>query len=105
MPRLVELESDQALPPALHIRLGDVVAVPASGCILEAEDGAVEMIGIFNRAIESQGEAIAPEGGPNLVLLRGRSTGATPVQLVIGDPFSAPRRMPMRITVAGAGQS
>nr|WP_295371014.1 hypothetical protein [uncultured Sphingosinicella sp.] len=101
MPRFVDLEGQEGLSSDLRIGLGDVVAANASGCIVEPEDGPVEMLGIFNHAIVSQGEPLAPEGGPNLVLLRGRSAGAADVQFVKGDPFGSPQRVPMRITVSG----
>lgn len=100
MSRLIEIQPvTQDLPACLTVRVGDVLQFAASGGYVR--DGtAVEILGIFVESVlGTDGRVLAPMGPPNAVLFRARSPGQVVIDVVSGDPWSAPTTGSMTVVV------
>lgn len=100
MARLIEVQDARALPSRLTLRVGDLLTCGASGGHVRSGAGIVEMLGPFLPGVLTEsGEALSPEGAPNTVLFLARRPGQAEIDVVTGDPWRAPRAIPLQITV------
>lgn len=100
MNRFVDLAADGPdRSEPLVLAVGDVVRLSASGARITTGD-VVEVLAILTSAVvTTDGRILAPEGPPNVVLLRARDRGDAIVELVMGDVWHAraTRTLPIRV--------
>lgn len=92
MTRLIDVSSRTALPPAIILRVGDLLLVRATGGSVIAGD-AVELVGSFRAAaLTPDGDVLAAMGGPDAVAFKARAVGQARIEVVKGDPWAVPRQ-------------
>lgn len=103
LPRLVEIQACQDLPPVLHVQVGDLLMFGASGGRLLEGGTAVELAGIFSTSVLSDdGRVLSPDGPPTTVLFRAIQSGQARIEVVRGDPWQAtPPHQQIAIVVDG----
>ena len=100
MSRLIEVQQMQHFPAPLVLRVGDVLLIQATGARMSEGGLAVELWGPFLSAVVGEnGAVLAPEGPPNAVLARAREPGSATLELFTGDPFHAPRKVSLSVSV------
>jgi hypothetical protein len=88
--RVVEIQACQDLPPVLHVRVGDILMVGASGGRVLEGGTTVELLGVFSTGVLSDdGLALSPAGPPTSALFRARQSGQARVEVIRGDPWQA----------------
>ncbi|HYZ32045.1 MAG TPA: hypothetical protein VE684_07145 [Crenalkalicoccus sp.] len=93
MPRLIDVSSQQPLPPAVTLRAGDLLLVRATGGAVVSGKAAVEALGVFGAAsLAPDGGVLTAAGGPDAVLFLARARGRARIEVVRGDPWQGPRR-------------
>jgi hypothetical protein len=99
---LVEIQACQVLPPALHLRVGDLLMFGASGGRLLEGETTVELLGIFSTGVLSDdGRVLSPVGPPTSVLFHALQSGQARIEVIRGDPWQAtPQRQQIAIVVA-----
>ncbi len=93
MGRLVDLDPSrpEGLPQVLHVRVGDLLRVHASGGTVTDGAEVVRLLGSFTSAVlTTLGTVLAPEGAPNVVVLLVTGPGRAHLDLVTGDPWRPP---------------
>ena len=92
MPRLIDVSSQQLLPPAVTLRAGDLLLVRATGGTVVSGNAVVEALGAFGAAsLAPDGGVLAAAGGPDAVLFLARAPGRARIEVVRGDPWRGPR--------------
>ena len=100
MSRLIEVQLPDRFPKPLEVRVGDVLLLAATGARIKDGGRAVEVWGPFLSAVVGEnGAVVAPEGPPNTVLVRACEPGSVTLEVFTGDPFHAPRKGILRVTV------
>lgn len=100
MARLIEVQAEQALPSGLTVRTGDLLHFGATGGRVRSGAESVEVLGPFvPGVVGTHGEVVSPIGAPNTVLFLARSPGRASIEVVVGDPWSAPRPLALDLTV------
>jgi len=100
MPRLIDVSSLQPLPPAVNLRVGDLLLVRATGGTVVAGGMAIETLGAFGAAaLALDGSVLTAMGGPDAVLFLARAPGQARIEVVRGDPWQGPRQT-TRIDIA-----
>jgi hypothetical protein len=86
----------------LHVRVGDLLMLGASGGRLLEGGAAVELAGIFSpSALSDDGRVLSPAGPPTTVLFRALQSGQARVEVIRGHPGQAdPQRNQITIAVA-----
>jgi hypothetical protein len=86
----------------LHVRVGDLLMLGASGGRLLEGGAAVELAGIFSTSVLSDdGRVLSPAGPPTTVLFRALQSGQARVEVIRGHPGQAdPQRNQITIAVA-----
>ena len=90
MPRFVDAAQDgECLTTRLSLGVGDVVRFSGSGAIVR--DGTcLDVVAILTEAIiATDGTVLAPEGPPNVILVRATAPGSATLDLVVGG-FGGP---------------
>lgn len=101
MSRLIEIEQPRELRAGLTLEVGDVLKVWATGGRVASGAGVVELLGpLLTSVVGTNGEVLAPAGGPNVLLLRALSPGRAAVDLFTGDPWGDAQTQKLEITVA-----
>ncbi|GAS97731.1 uncharacterized protein RMCC_4697 [Mycolicibacterium canariasense] len=101
MAHYVDIAREPGPPPAhLTVDVDDVLRFSASGAVVR-EGESVEILGILNEAIvATNGELLAPQGPPNVVLVRACAPGSASLEIIAGDPFQpSDSRRTVRIVV------
>src|SRR3954468_4069860 len=99
MPRLLDLGAE-ALPPALRIRVGDLLLGRATGGRVALGEGVLEARGAFRAAsVTPAGEVVEAMGSPDAVAFLARRAGRARIEIMRGDPFHNPQAVPVEITV------
>jgi hypothetical protein len=97
LPRLFEI-SDWTNP--ILIGVGDVLLVRAAGARITSGQASLELLGTFvSGAFSREGEAVWPEGLPNIVLYRSRQVGTAISEVVIGGALGSPVRKTLEVQV------
>ena len=100
MPRLIEIQDLDALPPRLTVGAGDVLWFVASGGHVREGDEIVQMLGPFLPGFPGPaGEIVSPAGPPSAVFFLVRAPGNAVIDVVTGDPWRNPRTTVLRIIV------
>jgi hypothetical protein len=83
----VDLAREPGPPPThLTLNIDDVLRFNGSGAIVR-EGSSIEIVGIFCEAIlATNGEVLAPQGSPNVILVRARTPGSASLEIVTADP-------------------
>jgi hypothetical protein len=99
MGRLIEIQDALDCPASLTIAVGDLLQFSASGGHVMS-GASLEMLGPFLPAVlAGNGEPLAPVGAPNTVLFLARRPGRAVIDVVVGDPWHAPRTVAITIDV------
>ncbi|MBH0779645.1 hypothetical protein [Nocardia bovistercoris] len=78
-----------AAPHVFELRPGDIVLLPAAGARVSS-GCSVEVLGVYRDSTPlPDGRVLAPEGPPDVVVLRAPAPGDSTVRLTTGDPFRA----------------
>jgi hypothetical protein len=86
--------------PSQTIKVGDVLLFHAAGGHVRSGDDVIELLGPFVTAVVgNKGDIVTPMGPPSTVLFRARRPGRALVDVVTGDPFHAPRKTKVTISV------
>ncbi|TLH74854.1 hypothetical protein C1S82_09850 [Mycolicibacterium cosmeticum] len=90
MAHYVDITHEPGPPPAhLTVNVEDVLRFSASGAVVR-EGTSIEILGIFSEAIlATNGEVLAPQGPPNVVLVRACAPGRASLEIIAGDPFQS----------------
>jgi hypothetical protein len=81
-----------------------MLQVGASGARVRAGADAIGVVGAFLPAVcTPAGEVVAPAGPPSIVLVAARAPGVGSVDIMTGDPWTAPRSTTMRVIVEQEG--
>lgn len=100
MARLIDVQQVESCPSPLAVRVGDVLRIRASGGWVRDGGSAVELWGPFLPAVVADtGEVLSPQGPPGTVLVRARAPGSATLDLVLGDPWHAPRPAALTLRV------
>jgi len=100
MGRLIEMQTDQDLPPSLVVSAGDLLVFEASGGHVRSGAEAVELLGAFLRSVVgNDGRVLSPQGAPNAVAFLALRPGSAKIDVVTGDPWHDPKTVPLLITV------
>jgi hypothetical protein len=100
MPRLIELGAE-ALPPALRLRVGDLLLFRATGGRVAVGEGVLEPLGAFRSANATpEGEVLEPAGSPDAVVFLARCAGRVRIEVMRGDPFRTPVAVPVEVSVS-----
>lgn len=100
MARLIEIHDVANCPGILTVQAGDVLLLSAAGARLHADDGVVEPLGSFLvGTLADHGGIVSPMGPPARVLLIARRPGQASVDIIVGDPFYAPRTIRLKVVV------
>ncbi|MGE2737505.1 hypothetical protein [Mycolicibacterium vaccae] len=85
MARFVDLSGEPGpLPSRLILGVGDVLLIPGSGAIVQ-EGASVEIVGIMCESVlTAKGEVLAPQGAPNVILVRACAPGTASLEIVTG---------------------
>jgi hypothetical protein len=100
MARLIEVQSTQECRSPLLLRQGDLLLWRAAGGRVRSGKDVMEVLGPFVPAVlDDEGNVLTPLGPPNTVLFRARQPGQAQIEVVTGDPFHAPRKSAVGVTV------
>ncbi|MDX6694042.1 MAG: hypothetical protein QOF02_1645 [Blastocatellia bacterium] len=100
MGRLIEIAPEQPLPPSLTLRVGDLLSFAATGGHVQSGSGVVEILGPFiTGLLLDDSRILSPEGTPGAVFFLARRPGRATIDVITGDPWSAPHTKTMVITV------
>ena len=100
MARLVEIQSAGDAPSEVHLEVGDLLQIGASGGVVRDGGDVVSLLGAFLPAVSGPaGEVVAPAGPPSIVLFSARERGTAHVDVMTGDPWSTPQRRAIRLVV------
>ena len=93
MPRLIDVSALQPLPPAISLRVRDLLLVRATGGTVVEGGAVVEALGAFGAAaLAPNGSVLAAIGGPDAVLFLARAPGRARLEVMRGDPWQEPRQ-------------
>jgi hypothetical protein len=103
LPRLIEVEQAQELPPRVTLEVGDLVRIGATGGWVE--DGvSLKYLGAFRTGYMRQvGRVIAHSGPPNATLFHAIEPGRARISLFTGDPYHHPGKITVEVDVQPAG--
>jgi hypothetical protein len=105
MSRLIELRLTESLPETLHLDVGDVLLVAATGGHVHSGPDVLELLGPFLPGVMgSDGEVITPAGLPNAVIFLARRAGDAMINLVAGD-WQSPRYFILDVKVKAGDPS
>lgn len=100
MPRLIEVQQEQAYFASQNIEIGDVLLFHASGGYVRSGVEALELLGVFVIAVVgTEGQVVEPMGPPNAVLFRALNSGEAEITIITGDPFYTPKMTELHIEV------
>ncbi len=103
--RFIEIQLAHADAPrvGLELSVGDVLKLSSTGARVLTGHHAVELLGIFtSAAFTTVGTILTPLGAPNVVLFRATEPGESSIEVMIGDPWHAPRSVPLSIRVSAS---
>jgi hypothetical protein len=90
MTRLVEIDDAAACTPALSVKVGDLLVFAASGGRADTSSNAVDLLGVFVRAVVgTNGRVVVPIGPPNAVAFLTQHRGQATIDVIGGEPFGA----------------
>ena len=100
MARLIEVRSEESVPPSLKLKVGDLLSFAATGGHVRSGADVVEILGPFTSGvIVDASEILSPAGGPGVVMFLARHTGQAQIEVVTGDPWHASRTTKLEIIV------
>jgi hypothetical protein len=99
MARLIDIQPGGGQRLALTLNVGDVIVAGASGVRVRSGAEAVEIVGPLVPGTLAGDQILSPAGAPNTVLVVARKAGRSTVELVIGDPWHAPQRASLELSV------
>jgi hypothetical protein len=100
MARLIEVQEARACPSPLTVRQDDVLLFHASGGHVRSGGTAIELVGpLLTAVLGDDGTILTPMGAPNVILFRAHGPGESTIDIVTGDPWSAPQAIPLLIIV------
>jgi len=86
MAHFVDLSREPGPPPSrLTVSVGDVLRFTGCGALVR-EGTSIETAGILCEAIlAANGEVLAPQGSPNVILIRACAPGTASLEILTGD--------------------
>lgn len=100
MGRLIDMQATQDLPPRLTIQSGDLLLFGATGGHVRSGPDVIEILGSFLPGVVGvNGQVLSPLGAPNSVVFLAHCPGRATIDVVTGDPWSAPQTTIINITV------
>ena len=97
----MEIQRAEDSPPEVRLQVGDVLSIGGTGALVKSGEDAIALLGAFLPASTAAGgEVVAPMGPPSIVLFAARAAGSATLEVMSGDPFSAPRRTVIGVVVA-----
>jgi hypothetical protein len=101
MARLIEVQTVEALPPGLTVRVGDLLLFRATGGRVVGDgNGAVDALGAFQAgSLDPAGGVLEAMGGPDAVVFLARRPGRARLELATGDPWHRPRPAVVEVAV------
>jgi len=98
--RLVEIDDPAACEAVLSVKVGDLLVFAASGGRPDASSDALQLLGVFVRAVVgTTGTVMAPVGPPNAVIFLAQHAGHAAIEVISGDPFGMPKVAALTVIV------
>lgn len=100
MARLIDIDDIQSLPSILHLNIGDLLMVKASGGFVKKGESSIERLGPFILGVLQKDHSIlSPIGSPGTVIFVARKIGQATIAVATGDPFFNPQLVELEIRI------